>query len=93
MSRCITDACNQGRASCPTPMTCSGAVEDFDARMRLYRAMNAPIAREEADAPVSTPQAFNWPTLAITFALCAALTVFGFGVWRVIWPLFLAAVK
>jgi uncharacterized membrane protein len=51
------------------------------------------MSAEEADAPVSTPQAFNWPTLAITFALVAALVVFVFGVWRVIGPLFLAAVK
>jgi hypothetical protein len=79
MSRCITDACNQGRASCPTPMTCSGAVDDFDARMRLYRAMNAPIAREEADAPVSTPeQTMTWPKLALQFAFGAVLAVLVF---------------
>jgi hypothetical protein len=49
--------------------------------------------REEADSPVSTPQAFNWPTLAITFALCLALAVFVIGAISKIGPLFLAAVK
>jgi hypothetical protein len=60
---------------------------------RCRQGRECPLNLEEADAPVSTPQAFNWPTLAITFALCAALAVFVFGVWSVIWPLFLAAVK
>jgi hypothetical protein len=45
-----------------------------DADARLYRAMNAPIAREEADFPVSTPeQTMTWSALAWTLTLVAAL--------------------
>jgi hypothetical protein len=91
MSHEICDAC-EWVALCTKRQHCVPITVE-DAAARLHRVMHIPIKREEADAPVSTPEqtmrCFDI-YLLVTTGIAAVIT--GATVW-LNWPLFLAAVK
>jgi hypothetical protein len=66
-------------------MQCSGAAEETDAAIRLYRAMHAPIEDYPMPSPEGTISATRLALISIGW-----LAVVGFVAWVIYaaWPLF-----